>query len=469
MLDIRIEGVSVDRKPGMVLTLEQFSPLFDFSTVQGSRIYDFQLPSTPTNRRVLGHLHNPQVESSKRRWYCEKYHHSTIVEQGYVKIRETTPDYSLYFTQNLGDIFGDYQLIPLSQLTELGSEPVPASPVASVDPLVDRYCFPTLHNPAFYGNQAVGGFTGKVNEQEAGLYKPTARVPMLFVHQILKRYGELTGWRFEGAFMDDPAMQRLVFYNLYALDEQTTLTYSNHLPEITLGGLLIELRKLFNLWLDFNVRRKICTMDFVDDVLAQPTLTNWSYKTGTAHLRIPDQHGRLELSYEIDGNDATMKPIPALMDKYQTPENEENAGGVLLPVKSRFSTLLTDPVLGLATTSQTGFSVLNKDSKPVLSNRLLFWNGLVAGVPTATNAHAGQTLLWSGAGNLVDTHWRRFERFKGRTFPIRRNLYLSAADLARFTLRQKVHIQGVDYLISSLKTALGDDPILICEAELWRV
>ncbi|GAB3937045.1 phage tail tape measure protein [Larkinella terrae] len=268
---------------------------------------------------------------------------------------------------------------------------------------------------------------------------------------------------------DDAALQRLVFYNLYALDQQTTLTYSNHLPEVTMGGLLIELRKLFNLWLDFNARRKICTIDFVDDVLGQPTLTNWSYKTGTAHLRIPDQHGRLELSYEIDGNDATMKPIPAPMDKYQTPETAENAGGVLLPIKSRFSTLLTDPASGLATTSQAGFSVLNKDARPVLSNRFLFWNGLIGGVPTATHAHDGQTLLWSEPGNLVENYWQRFEQFRGRTFPIRRNLYLSAADLARFTMRQKVHIQGVDYLISTLKTALGDNPVVTCEAEMWRV
>ncbi|MFD1143449.1 hypothetical protein ACFQ4C_20150 [Larkinella insperata] len=117
MFDIRIEGYSVDLKPGTQITLEKYNPMLDFATVQGSRVNSFTLPDTPLNRRILGYFYDPQVGYTNRRYYCEKYVDSQVIEQGYVKIQQSAAgETTLYFTQNLGEIFGDLQGLALSEI-----------------------------------------------------------------------------------------------------------------------------------------------------------------------------------------------------------------------------------------------------------------------------------------------------------------------------------------------------------------
>lgn len=464
MLDIRIDGQPADLKPGMSLTLERFNPLLDFDTIQGSRVYGFDLPDTPTNRRLLGYFYQDQVGYQARKFRCEKYVHGQLIEQGVVMLHQVKPDgFSLFFTQNLGEIFGDSQTVLLSQLG-LVTDPVPINPLAGANHLTDRYCFPTIQNDAFYGNQGVGGFSGRVNDYDSNTsaYNPAARVPMYFLKWVFSQFSARTGWRFNGQFWQDPDLARLIFYNLFSLDQPagavaTEINPNNHLPDLTLPGLLIDLRKLFNLYLEFDVSRRICTMDFGDDVLASGAVVDWTDKARPDHVKVPELANRLELSYAIDGNDGLLKPVPPSMDKYTTPETAINEGGSLVPVQSRLSTLLTDPATGRAMTQQAGISPANKDNKNGSTAKVLFWNGIVGGAPRATNAHGNRSLLWHGPNNLVDGGYRRFEVFKGDTFSVTKLVYLSAADLALFSFRHKVHIRGVNYVVRSLKAALGSD------------
>lgn len=470
MLDIRIDGEPADLKPGSSLTLERFNPLLNFESIQGSRVYGFDLPETPTNRRLLGYFYQDQVGYQSRKFRCEKYLHGYLIEQGYVMIHEVTATgFSLFFTQNLGEIFGDSQNILLSQLG-LGLDPAPASPVAAANHLTDRYCFPTIQNDGFYGNQGVSGFNGLVNEYSSGAYNASARVPMPFLKCVFSQFSTLTGWSFVGQFWQDPDLSRLILYNLFSLDGGADINSNNHLPDLTLPNLLIDLRKLFNLYLEFDIRRNTCTMDFGDDVLASGEVLDWTDKTQPNHVKTPELANRLELSYALDGNDGLLKPIPASMDKYTTLETVANAGGTLVPIQSRLSTLLTDAVTGRAVTRQPGVSINNKDNQNRPTPKLLFWNGLVNGEPRATSAHGNRSLLWHGPNNLVDGGYRRFEAFKGDTFSTTKLVYLSPVDLALFSFRRKVHIRGVNYVVGSMKAALGEQRQGIpTEVQLWRV
>jgi hypothetical protein len=468
MFDIRIDGESADLTPGTRTTLERWNPLLDFESIQGSRVYGFELPDTPTNRRLLGYFYQDQVGYQTRKFRCEKYLHGYLIEQGFVMIHQVDPVFSLFFTQNLGEIFGDSQNVLLSQLG-LGLEPVSATPTAAANHLTDRYCYPTIQNDAFYGNQGVSGFNGLVNEYTSGTYNPTARVPMPFLKWVFAQFSALTGWSFAGQFWQDPDLSRLILYNLFSLDDLVNINSNNHLPALTLPNLLIDLRKLFNLYLEFDIRRNVCTMDFGDDVLASDDVVDWTDKARPNHVKTPELANRLELSYALDSNDGLLKPIPASMDKYTTPETPANAGGTLVPIQSRISTLLTDAGSGLATTQQPGISPNNKDNKNGTTPKLLFWNGVVGGKPQATNAQGNRSLLWHGPNNLVDSGYRRFEAFKGDTFQLTKLLYLSPADLALFSFRKKVHISGVNYVVGALKSQLSTDQNLMpTEVTLWR-
>jgi hypothetical protein len=469
MVDIRIDGEPADLTPGTSLTLEQFNPLLQFEKVEGSRVYGFDLPDTPRNRALLGYFYQDQVGYKNRKFRCEKYVYGQLIEQGYVMIQDVKPaGFSMYFTQDLGEIFGDFQNVLLSNIG-FGQEAVP-TPYAAANHMLDRYCFPTVENSSFYGNQAVTGWNGLMNEYSNSAFNPNARVPMFFLRWVYQQFGNLTGWTFSGQFWQDPTIARLLLYNLHSLDQATNLVYANHLPNLTLPQLTIDLRKLFNLYLEFDVRRNICTMDFGQDVLTGGEIIDWTDKAASDHVKAPELVNRLELGYAIDSNDALLKPVPANMVNYVTPETTANEGGTILPVQSRVSTLATNQTTGLAQTQQPGFSPLNKDSKTDSTPKLLFWNGMVGGIPRATSAHSARSLVWSGAGNLADTSYKSFEAFKGNTFGVKKLVYLSAADLALFSFRKKVHIKGVNYLVGSMKSVLGSNQKTIpTEVQLWRV
>ena len=188
-------------------------------------------------------------------------------------------------------------------------------------------------------------------------------------------------------------------------------------------------------------------------------------------MKTPELANRLELSYALDSNDGLLKPIPASMDKYTTPETPANAGGTAVPIQSRLSTLLTDAGTGLATTQQPGISPSNKDNKNGATPKLLFWNGMVGGKPAGHQrpgqpefAVDGRRTTWSipGTGSLKPS--------RGDTFSVTKLVYLSPVDLALFSFRRKVHIKGVNYLVGSMKAALGDERQGIpTEVQLWRV
>lgn len=459
MLDIRIDGQQADLTPGTQLTLERFNSMFDFTTVPGTKVMDFSLPDTPTNRRIFGHPGHAQAPSPRRRWGCEKYLSTNLIETGYVKLKEISTSYSLYFTQNLGQIFGDYQDRLLSEITELGTSPAPA-PGATGLP----FGFMPIANPSFYGNAAPAGWNGIVNDPGTSFGQ---QVPYFFVESVLKRFGELTGWTFAGEFWESSFLKKLQFYNLTAIDGASSVVWSNHLPDLTAGRLLIELRNLFNLYLDFDVRRKICRIDLADSVLAADRVLDWTLMAGPGGVKSPDTNSRLELGYDLDSNDAELKPVPPGMDVYRTAETPLTEGATLLPIRSKFSTLVQSA--GRYVTDQVGYSSINKDSKPVSCFRLLVSTENRGGVPLVVNGVGVRELTWPGENGLVNRFWQGYERFRADTMLVRKNVLLRPADLATFSFRNKVHISGVNYLVGLLKANLGNEGPVMCEVELWKL
>ncbi len=436
MLEIRINGQNADLQADTSIQLEKFNPMLDFDTVQGNRVYDFSLPNSPYNRAILGHVHNPQVAFRNRKFYCEKYFNSKMLESGYVKIAETSNEaFNLFFVENLGEIFGDYQTTPLNQIKEFGNEDV----LPNMTGEGTKFVFPAIANDAFYGDNPKPEYNGIVNEYTDGEYNTVARVPMFFLTWVLQKYGEITGWTFTGPFMDDVATSKLILFNLYALDGSDTCYYNNHLPAMTAGGMLIELRKLFNLYLSFDIRKRVCKIEFVEDLLAGDTVHDWTEIASPRHRKVPDLNNRLEISYSIDSNDALLKPIPAEMDKYITPETAINDGGTLLQINSAFSTLLEDETSPKC--QQAGLSIEVKENRSESTPKLLFSTGL----RTASSRFTGRSLLFTGDDNLIEKSWKRFEKFKENTFFVEKTLTLTPVHLAKFKFPEKVHIQGVNY------------------------
>ncbi|OIN55675.1 hypothetical protein [Arsenicibacter rosenii] len=473
MIDIRIEGQSLDLASDTAFSLETFNPLFDMSEIQGARVYPFTVPSTPRNRRILGYFYDPKVGYDNRRYRAEKYLFGEQIERGFIRIIEVNEKgFSLYYTHNLGEIFFDLQKTRLNEMLDLGSEPVPASPAVnpSLTDAGTKYFFPSVINPSFYGNNTTVSYSGTVNNWNGSAFLPNARVPMIYLKWLFNRFAQLANFRFAGDFFTDPTLSRLLLFNQYALDGATTLSYTNHLPAMTMPELILNLRLLFNLYLEFDPWNRILTADFAKDIISTQHVIDWTNKAFPNHTKIPELINRLDLGYEIDSNDLLMNPVPADFDKYITPETSLNQGGSILPVRSRFSTLNTDATSGLAKIQQAGISVNNKDSSQSGSPKLLFWNGVISGVPTATNQYGNVRLAWHGANNLVDRYWSNYEAMRESTFLVKKIVHLTPGDLARFSFRQKVHIRGVNYLVGSIKASIiMDRQTVLCEVELYKV
>lgn len=467
---IIIEGQQADLDAGMSILLERYNPMLDFDTIRGAKVLDFTLPFTNRNNAIFQNFGHPQVPYSFREYLCEKRVAGRIVERGYIQLKSVSPaGLIVFFTQNLGEIFGDYQKVMLNKLP-LGSEAIPVSFIGNTDITTAKYCLPKVQNAAFYGtNGGSIGYSGFVNNYSSSAYSAGPKVPMLSLHWVLKRIGEICNFKFKGAFMDDVRMKRLIFYNTFSLDNATVIEYANHLPEMTIPDLLKELRRLFNLSLFFDVWKRECTISFVDDLIKKPVVKNWSKKFPFLQSKNPELQNRLELDWELDTSDDLMKDPISAFDKYTTPAI--TASELLFPIKTRFSTLQMNGTIPRA--EQVGISEQFNQKSNKFTARLLFWHGLIGGVPTASSSYQDITLGWQGINGNQVRFYSEYEKFRRKTHSITSPANLTANDLSEIDIHQRagetvaVHIQGNNYLIGEQKILLPiyQTPIL----ELWRM
>lgn len=461
-IDILIGGQVVDMYPNTSFTLERFNPTFDFGTVQGSKVYRFTVPFSKINNRLFQYASDPQSVADPKVYYTEKIADGDLIEKGYTYLEKiSSTGYEITFGSNLGDFFRDYQDVPLN-LLPMGSEALPGSLAAMpAEKSVSGellYTLPTILNSQYYGTNAVSGFAGKVNEHASGAYVTTSPiVPHFSLHWVLRRLGELCGFRVQGEFMDDPAAKRLIIYNTFALSG-TTMEYRNHLPsDLTVRTLFLALKlPPFGVTSFFDVQRRIITLKYTNTLLETPTRLDMSMRTVPPLYPGNILDRRLELDWDLDGDDGLMKTVPAEMEKYTAdPYNNET----LFTLKGKFSTLMMDPS-GLPITEQNGITALTGQMEKKFKPRLLYWHGLVGGVPVAKNEYGTTRLSFHGANNLRDKFWKRYETFRGSTFPASPYVMLNSSELASLDFHRtagaemSIHIRGVDYFVQAIKAAL---------------
>lgn len=454
-LDIRIDGLSVELTAGSSLALSLVNPHFNYATIPGSTASLPTFPLTRRNQHIFGYWEQPQAGAILQRRRVEQYYNGHLIREAVYVLTEAGPaGYAGQMVEPLGEFFGDWQNRLLTVL-DFGTIPLPvAVPAEGVmaDGLT-ALVFPTISNPDFYGTS--GGaisYTGRVNDFSGGAAPNTpARplVPMVMLTWLLKRIAMSTNTTIDGAFLNHPAYSRLLLYNTRALDGATTVIVNRHLPELTVADLILELRKLFNLRLDFDLVNRRLTIGFWGDAIGQSAVLDWSSKAVGRPLKTPEVNTRLQLGYDLDGNDALMKDKPALLSDYIS-----GGSGSVAALKSRFSTLLTDNASGRTKAAQPGITSQFGQLNNVFSPRLLFWNRVVVGEPDASPTKGFQSLYWNGDDGLYDNHWRGMEAMRQAQFYAKQSVNLTETDLAELRWHQKVHINGVDYFVLSVDVSL---------------
>lgn len=446
---VKINDTSVDLSPDTAVQLSLPNPYLLYDRIEGPQAKFPSLPFTPNNQKTFGFWQMPMAGGDLREYRCRHYYGGELIQDGYFYLTDAGESgFQGVFSARLGKFFGDHQNTRLSELN-FGSIALPGvlTPVVA-EGGQNALCFPVIHNPTYYGQNTYSGY---MNEYTLGAYTGAPQVPMVFVHYLIGRIAELTGISIDGSFLTDTAWQQAILYNTRALDGATSVVIANHLPELTVTEFFLELRKLLNLAYTFDTITKRLTMGFWDDSLRLPTQVDWSKKAVKGGNKIPEVNTRLQLSYVLDGGDALMKNRPADVADYLTAETEGLQNGIAkLPV--RFSTLLTEA--GLATAQQQGATSLYGQQANTFSPRLLFWNGIVTGLPRALPTLNGISLYWNGPNGLAATYWAQLEALRKRQFYLKKQFVLTESDLATLDLSRKVHVDGVDYLIAQLEVQL---------------
>lgn len=463
-LDIRIDGLSVELATGSRLALSLNNPHFDYAKMAGSTANLPPFPLTRRNQYIFDYWEQPQAGPILQRRRLEQYYNGHLIREAVLLLTEAGPNgYVGQMVEPLGEFFGDWQNRSLTELDLMGAagtlplpSVVPAEGIAADG--MTAIGFPTIVNPDYYGTAGNGiSYTGRVNDFSGGAGPNTpARplVPMVMLNWLLKRIAMATNTTIDGAFLNHPAYSKLLFYNTRALDGATTVVPNQHLPALTVAELLLELRKLFNLRLDFDLVTRTLTIGFWGDAIAKPAVLDWSRKAVGRPLKTPEPNTRLQLGYDLDGNDALMKDKPALLADYLSP----GMGGTAA-LKSRISTLLTDTVSGRIKAAQPGITAQFGQLNNTFSPRLLFWNGIIAGEPDASSSKGFHSLYWNGAANspedgLYDNHWRGLEAMRQQQFYAKQQFALTETDLAQLNFGEKVHSNGVDYFVLSVDVSL---------------
>lgn len=449
-LDIRIEGEQVDLAPNTPFDLVLMNSMLDIETPQGSRAIGITLPFTPLNHDRFGYIYHPQSSANKRNYQTDIYLDTNLVDSGFSYLRDANGSYPMDFTSHLSEFFGSYQTRLLSDI-DLGVVNIPAT---LGDTLIDTWynangcVFPTIKNDVYYEKSVPVGFDGLVNKYTSGAYVTSPKTPMFFLKHVLQKVATLAGVTYAGEFWDDANTGKLLLYNTREATPGATIERRIFMPEMTIAQLIVGLRKTFNLYLRFDIYRRVLRMDYAKSVYSGLCGIDWSAKApkfiGGSPVTIPG----IELSWMLDTNDQMYKD--AFFDPYATAISD----GTRLKIPSHFRTLKM--VSGLPTTLQFGITTNQLDKKCLPG--LLSWQGVVSGIPFANNLFGEAVMQWNGTGNLYDVYWKSEESFRQNGFKVETRVGLGSAEVAKMSaiLRGEdtgwpiVHINGTNFLIERL-------------------
>ena len=153
----------------------------------------------------------------------------------------------------------------------------------------------------------------------------------------------------------------------------------------------------------------------------------------------------------LDSGDALMKDKPAIMKEFIS---DDDASKGILKVTSKYSTLLVDAATGLAITKQQGISETNAQLTNKFSPKILFWNGVTNGIPTATPYFQQYSLYFSGENGIKNRFWKNTVANRLKRFYLEKGVVLNESDIALVDFKQKIYINGTLFFLVNANVSL---------------
>ncbi|MBC6698866.1 hypothetical protein [Hymenobacter sp. BT190] len=400
MIGLKTSRGWLDLLPGTV-GIEISNPYFRYDAVPGVTTYPFGLPMTPPNLRQLGFPHVLAAQGElPAPEPVEFYLDGLLWRVGSLVYQEYQPEKRLLqykFVAGATDLQSRIDGLQLSAL-DLGQVPLELRADAP------DYALGIMRNTAFYGDKNPA-YSGYLNPYFGGSYTGVAVAPQLRLVPLLRRVLATVGYTVSGEWLSDASVRQLVAYSNRVAEDGAgvrlpELVLSRHVPaELKVGGLLVELQKLFGLGYDFDlVRRELRIVRLRDVALDDAYLVR---DAGQLTRALPTAYEGYSLELSFESEDEQLKGFDNSWAKLVL-------GAGKLPIKAEAGTLhcLTDGPTGqlmphIVAKGASPAYELGDDSRCGL--RLLFDRGLQGGYPQCTNGRelgSALALQWAGVNGL---------------------------------------------------------------------
>lgn len=369
------------------------------------------------------------------------------------------------------------------------------------------FVFPSYQNKGFY--QEIPYMSGLFNDYYDDTFifefgtKRHSFIPMFSLQYVFKKIEEAVGINIVGDFVEDPDVQKLIFFNNYSLDhfentngepQHTYMNYidpRNHLPDIGLNELFLELGKMFSLGFEYDSDNKVLSLFSRNTLIQQDGTVDITSKTDPRYEINYGQNKGYTLSFKWDSKDLIGLEDPK-MQPIIVGEGKEKVECKIHTVAMGF------PNIDYLLPNESGVIHFSERKKMPVANqpgawfgkeeeqlpRLLFFfgfhphsnGGKVYPFASSDNQSALErfgnfNLGWqSETWGLYETWHRHWIEFLIIDMSIARDAYFSIIDLINFQSRTKYRIDQVNYMVKKLSynvsaTGLGPVALDLLKAE----
>lgn len=480
MIDFRLpNGDDIDMSADSTLRVAGSNPLFTPGRIPGARVYRFRAMRTKKNQQNFGFAERLNLqEKTLKIEDVDLYIHKVRWKRGVLRVNEAGSEgYELSFHMDAGDIAQKLSGRLMTSLG-LGSDPRDLLTISTY-PTMNYVMFP-VKNDVFYSENA--NYGGTVNAYASGAYLANdstnktkySLTPFPYLLHILNKTFQVLGYRgIAGAWTTDATIQRVAVFSNYAIDLldgtginvwQDTVTYNNHVPEMTVGKFLIEVALHFGIMYEVDDRENMINIHRIKDVLADQSYTDLSARTSKVYKVTPnDYHGYRFQSNIFSADELLSESMGWLAHTVDSGRQR---------IDSEAMPLLMDN--GVPYTNTPGSSPEFGQGTNQSGLRFMFFEGMVddgAGgtKPKGNYEIAAQSLRWGGTTGIVEAFWQEFIDLQKITEEVKLQVRMSVPEFLNFDMKRKVMIDGVKYVVGeyqanvSRKTGLGD-----VDMKLWK-
>jgi hypothetical protein len=434
--------------PGLDISLEIANPYFDTESIPGITSLPTDLPETRDNLRFLNSPHLFRGVGGPPPVPAHCYLDGVLWQPGQLVFRgRNVAARTLRYNFTAGAAALQTE-ISGRRLPELDLRTVPFS--ADFPASTAWYALAPVRNAAFFGDKNPA-FKGVLNYCGPGGTFAAASAsqvyaPLPCLLPVLDAVVATFGYTITGPWRDLPEVQQLVLYSDRALATGATeVLLARHLPDITIGELLIALQNTFCLGVYVDTRRRELRITPLREV-ASGTRRDYLDRAGTLTEAGVNETAGFVLRLEPDSTDELDKTLPIDWQQFKVGAGQEvitvKAGTLhqvrevdaLLPTRHWLLPAIegkgASPEYELGEDSRTGLRLLYlREGHDSNGQPYPLATGLAEDYDGSPLAGATSTLQWAGTGGLYGQWHQPWLDFRARAVPRTYKVSFRIADL----------------------------------------